>query len=80
MCPTLPIHLISPQVTLLLSPWMKKALKGKHVANVEEVRQNTAEALKGLEIYELKNCSEQWKNISIGALHQMENTLKVTEV
>ena len=59
---------------------MKKVLKGKHLTNVEEVKQKTAEALKGIEIDELKNCFEQWRKISIGVLHQMEGTLKVTEV
>ena len=59
---------------------MKKILKGKHFANVEEVKPKMAEALKGIKINEFKNCSEQWKNISIGVLHQTESTLKVTEV
>ena len=40
----------------------------------------TAEALKGDKIDEVRNCFEQWKNVSIGVLHQMESTLKVTEV
>ena len=39
-----------------------------------------AEALKGIKIDEFKNCFEQWKKVSIGVLHQMGNTLKVTEV
>ena len=39
---------------------MKKVLKGKHFANVEEVKQKTAEALKGIKIDEFKNCLEQW--------------------
>ena len=39
-----------------------------------------AEALKGIRINEFKNCFEQWKkNVSIGVLHQMESTLKVSE-
>ena len=59
---------------------MKKVLEGKHFANVEEVKQKTAEALKGIKINKFKNCFEQWKNISTGVLHQTENTLKVTEV
>ena len=68
---------------------MKTVLKGKHFANVEEVKQNKqnktkqnnlAEALKSIKIEEFKNCFEQWKNVSIGILHQMECTLKVTEV
>ena len=37
-----------------------------------------SEALKGIKISEFK--TEQWKKVSIGVLHQMENTLKVTEV
>ena len=40
---------------------MKKALKGKHFANVEEVKQKMAEALEGIKINEFKNCFEQWK-------------------
>ena len=39
-----------------------------------------AEALKGIKIDKFKNCFEQWKNISVDVLHQMESTLKVTEV
>ena len=37
-------------------------------------------ALKGIKIDEFKNCFEQWKKVSIGALYQMESTLKGTEV
>ena len=40
----------------------------------------TPEALKGIKISDFKNCFEQWEKISIGVLHQMESTLKVTEV
>ena len=32
--------------------------------DVEEVKQNTAEALKGIKIDEFKNCFEQWKNVN----------------
>ena len=53
---------------------MKTVLKGKCFVDVEEVKQKTAE------IDEFKICFEQWKKVSIGVLHQMENTLKVTEV
>ena len=59
---------------------MKKVLKGQCLADVEEVKQNTAEALKGIDTDRFKHCSEQWKNILIGVLHQMGSTLKVTEV
>ena len=64
-------------MTLLLFPWMKKVPKGKCFAEVEEVKQKTAESLKDIKIDAFKNCFEQWKNIFIGVLHQMESTLKV---
>ena len=45
-----------------LFPQMKKVLKGKCFANVEEVKQKMAEALlKGIKIDTLQNCSEKWK-------------------
>ena len=60
---------------------MKNDLKGKHFADVEEVKQKMAEALKGIKIDKFKNSFEQWKkNVSISVLHQMARTLKVTEV
>ena len=59
---------------------MKKILKGKHYYSVEEVQQKMSEALKGIKINKFKKCFEQWKMVSIGLLHQMESTLKVTEV
>ena len=58
---------------------MKKVLKGKHFANVEEVKQRPAEALKGIKMDEFKNCCEQWK-IHLDNVFQIESTLKVTEV
>ena len=48
----------------LLFPWVKKVVKGKHFANVEEAKQKTAEALKGIKINEFKNCFEKWKKVS----------------
>ena len=36
-------------------------LKGKYFADVEEVKQKMAEALKDIKIDEFKDCSEQWK-------------------
>ena len=59
---------------------MKKSSKGNVFASVEEVQQKTAETLTGIRIDELTDCLEQWKNVSIGVLHQMESTLKVTAV
>ena len=48
----------SPNLSLsdffFLFPQMKKVLKGKHFADVEEVRQKVAEALKGLRMQRLK--------------------------
>ena len=35
-------------------------VKGKHFADVEEVKQKTAEALRGIKIKEFKNCFEPW--------------------
>ena len=39
-----------------------------------------AEGLKDIKINQFKNWFEQWKNVSIGVLHKMESTLKVTEL
>ena len=54
----------SPDLTLsnfFLFPWMKKILKGKRFADVEEVKQKMAEALKCIKIDGFKNCLEQWE-------------------
>ena len=56
-CSTLPIHLRD----FILFPRMKKVLKGKCFADVEEMKQEMAEALKGIKIKEFKNWFEQWK-------------------
>ena len=58
---------------------MKIALKSKCFADVEEVEQNMSEALSH-QNDEFKNCFEQWKNVSIIVLHQMDSLLKVTGV
>ena len=39
----------------------EKRHKGKLFADVEEVKQKMAGALKCIKIYEFKNCFEQWK-------------------
>ena len=57
----------------------KKGPKGKHVADVEEEKQKMVEALKGIKWMSLNTVFSSGKNVSIGALHQMEGTLKVTE-
>ena len=57
----MPDPLYSPDLTPrdFLFPQMKNVLKGKHFADVKEVKQKTAEARKGINIDESKNCSEQ---------------------
>ena len=63
---------------VVFSP-VKKVLKGKHFADVGEVKQKAAEALKGIKIDKFKNRSEQWKNIAV--VYSIKWTvLKVTEV
>ena len=44
-----------------LFPQMKKVLKGKHFAGVEEVKKETTEALKGITLQEFQDCFEKWK-------------------
>ena len=43
------------------SPPLKKVIKGKCFADLEEMKQKMAEALKSIKIGEFKNCFEQWK-------------------
>ena len=59
---------------------MKKALKGNCFADVKEVKQKIAEALKGIKISKFKTDLNIAKNISIHVLHETESTLKETEV
>ena len=59
---------------------MKNVLKGKCFADVEDVKQKMAEALKGMKTDESKNYLSSGKKVSIGVLHQTQSTLKVTEV
>ena len=56
---------------------MKNVLKEKHFADVEEVKEKTAEASKSTSS---KTVLSSGKNTSIGVLHQMESALKVTKV
>ena len=59
---------------------MNKILKGKQFADVEEVKQKVAETIKVIKNNEFKNSLSSGKHISISTLHEMESTLKVTEV
>ena len=72
----------SPDFTpgkFFVSP-VNKSLKGNCFADVEEVKQKMAGALKGIKSNEFWNCFKQWKKISVGVLHQMKSTLEVTAV
>jgi len=40
---------------------MKRNLKGKRFADVEEVKRKTTEALADIKDEEFKNCFEQWQ-------------------
>ena len=64
----------------LSPPQMKKVLKGKCFADVEEVKPKMVEALKGIKIGDFKNHFKQWENVLIDVLHQTESTSKGTEV
>ena len=78
----MPHHHYSPTLTLsdcFFVSLDEKSPKWKCFAEVEEVKQKMAEALIGIKIDEFKNCFKQWEKVS-GVLHQMESTLKVTEV
>ena len=59
---------------------MKIVHKGKYFADIEEVKQKTADALKGIKIKNSNTVLSSGKNVSIGVLHQIDSTFKVTEV
>jgi hypothetical protein len=40
---------------------MKEVLKGKHFADMEEVKTKTMEALKGITLQEFQDCFKKWK-------------------
>ena len=52
--PHVPPSLFMQGTFFFLFPWMKKVLKGKCFADVEEVKQKMAEAVKGIKIDEFK--------------------------
>ena len=59
---------------------MKNTLKGKHFANMEEVKRKMAEAQKESKLMSSKTVLRSGKKDSICVFYQMESTLKVTEV
>ena len=78
--PHLPCSLDLSLSDFFLFPLMKKVLKGKHFADVEEVKQEMAKALKGLKSTSPNTVLSSEKNVSIGVFHQMERILKVTDI
>jgi len=52
---------VAPSDFFFLFPRMKRNLKGKHFADVEEVKRKTTEALANIKEDEFKNCFEQWQ-------------------
>ena len=68
LCPTLPIHLIFPQATFvcLFVSLDEKSPQRKCFAEVEEVKQNTAQTLKGLKSTSSKTVLNSGKNTSTG--------------
>ena len=67
-------------VTFFCFPGWKKVPHRKTFTSVKEVKQKTAETLKESKSTNSKIILGSGKNISIGILHQKENTFKVTEV
>ena len=60
---------------------MKKSPQRKHFVNVEEVKQVNGRSIKRHQNEQVQTLfSAVGENVSIGALHQMESTWKVTEV
>ena len=52
-----------PKWLFCVFPWMKNVLKRKHFADVEEVKQKMAEALKGIKINKFKQFWAVGKNV-----------------
>ena len=50
-----------PYSPYFMPPHTKKVLRGKSLADVEEMKEKTAGAQKSIKLDEFKNCFEQWK-------------------
>ena len=61
-------------------PQIKKLLERKHFADLEQLKQKKAEALNVIRVKSSKTVLSNGKKVLIGVLHQMDNTLKVTQV
>ena len=74
---------LAPSDFSCVCPQMKKVLKGKRFADVEEVKQTYKKRQKHEKASKSTHSEASLssrKNVLIGVLHQMECTLKVTEV
>ena len=59
---------------------MKKLLREKRTADVEEVKQKNGRSTKRHQNEQVQTLFWAMEKVSIGVSHQMESTLKVTEV
>ena len=82
LCPTLPIHPISPPATFFVAVSLdeKSPQREKCCWYIRYETKKTAWLLKGIKINASKTVLSSGKNILVGVLHQMKSTLKVTEV
>ncbi|KYN21988.1 hypothetical protein ALC57_05623, partial [Trachymyrmex cornetzi] len=55
-------QLVDCELSALFFNILKRNMKGKRFATVEEVKQKSLEGLKDIPMSEFKNCFEQWKN------------------
>ena len=84
-CPTLPIHTISPWVTFTFPGW-KKSSKGsvfliqKRWNNNNNKNSRSTKRHQNQQVQQLFWRKNSGEKVSIGVLHQMERTLKVTSI
>ena len=78
-CWTHPIHPILPRPTFFVSP-DEKIPQRETSCQCGRGETKTAEVLKGVKIDWVQKVVSSEKNVLIGVLHQIESTLKVTEV
>ena len=64
LCPTLPSHLILLGATFFFVSPDDKSPQRETFANMEDVKQKMAEALKGIKIDEFKIVFEQWESLN----------------
>jgi hypothetical protein len=80
-CLTPRTHPILPRATFFLFPRLKRDLKGKRFADVEDVKKKkTTEAVKDINSDEFKKCLSNGNDVWTSAPTQMESTLKGIKV